>query len=248
MKLGVIGGTALESLELVGRQTTHLNTSWGQPSGPIHSGTLAGTEICFINRHGDDHSIPPHMVNYKANLAALQEMAVDGILAFSAVGGITPEMETGALVLPDQIIDYTWGRHHSYSEGAGTVLRHVDFTQPYCGEMRRALCQAASAEGLTLIDGAVHGVTQGPRLETAAEILRMERDGCDIVGMTGMPEASLARELAIPYACLALVVNPAAGKANREITMDEIVAVMEGATPDLKALLTTFVELSGRNA
>lgn len=244
MRLGVIGGTALESLELEDRQLTHIDTPWGLPSGPIHSGILGGTEICFINRHGDDHSIPPHRVNYRANVAALREMAVDSILAFSAVGGISSRMVTGALVLPDQIIDYTWGRDHSFSEGAGTVLRHVDFTEPYCASMRRDLLDAAQSQGQLLVDGAVHGVTQGPRLETAAEIRRMENDGCDIVGMTGMPEAGLARELGIPYACVALVVNPAAGNADREITMEDIAQVMKNATPAMLSLLMGFGSLS----
>lgn len=243
MKLGVIGGTALESVALGGRQARNINTLWGEPSGPVHTGNLGDAQICFINRHGDDHSIPPHRVNYRANIAALRELGVDGILAFSAVGGISSRMITGALVVPDQIVDYTWGRHHSFSEGAGTLLRHVDFTEPYCPEMRQKLLRAAKAEELALVDGGIHGVTQGPRLETAAEIRRMERDGCDLVGMTGMPEASLARELEIPYACLALVVNPAAGKAEGEITMDDISQVMQSAVPSLLALLTRLARL-----
>ena len=237
MKLGIIGGTALESLALEGKGRRSLSTTWGEPSAPLWEGRLGATEVLFINRHGDDHSIPPHRVNYRANIAALHAEGVEGIVAVNAVGGINKRMVPGALVTPHQIIDYTWGRSHSYADGPGDPLFHVDFTDPYCPVLRKRLREVAQALDIPLIDHAVHGVTQGPRLETAAEIARMERDGCDLVGMTAMPEAGLARELAVPYASIAIVVNPAAGKSDREITMDEIARVMAGAAPQVLRLL-----------
>jgi len=240
--LGIIGGTALEALPLENREKHEIKTPWGDPSGVVHCGAIGATRIAFINRHGDDHSIPPHGVNYQANIAALQQLEVDAIIAVNAVGGINPAMPPGALVLPDQLVDYTWGRIQTYSHGADDVLRHVDFSLPYCGALQQKLQAAARARNIALMVGGVHGVTQGPRLETAAEIVRMERDGCDLVGMTGMPEAALARELGIAYVCIALVVNPAAGKSEREITMAEIAAVMAKTAPKVVALLTSFCQ------
>ncbi|MCK9503590.1 MAG: S-methyl-5'-thioinosine phosphorylase [Porticoccaceae bacterium] len=240
--LGIIGGTALEALPLKNRVKRAIKTPWGKPSGVVHCGAIGENEVFFINRHGDDHRIPPHRVNYRANIAALQQLGVDGIVAVNAVGGINAAMPPGALVLPNQLIDYTWGRIQTYSHGADDVLRHVDFSLPYCGALQQKLQAAARARNIALMVGGVHGVTQGPRLETAAEIVRMERDGCDLVGMTGMPEAALARELGIAYVCIALVVNPAAGKSEREITLAEIAAVMASTAPELLALLTEFCQ------
>lgn len=240
MKLGIIGGTALESLALGPDQPLEMATRWGKPSSPIARGRIGDTEIFFINRHGAAHSLPPHRVNYRANLAALQSCGVDAILAVNAVGGITSAMVPGQLVLPHQIIDYTWGREHSFSDGPDDKLLHIDFTNPYGELLRRAMLAVAETAGISLVDGGVFAITQGPRLETAAEVLRLERDGCDLVGMTGMPEAALARELDIPYVALALVVNPAAGKSDREITLEEIGAVMTAATPNLLKLLEAF--------
>jgi len=237
MRFGIIGGTALESLALQGSRRIALTTTWGEPSSPVWEGRLGDAQVLFVNRHGDDHRIPPHRVNYRANIAALHGEKVEGIIAVNAVGGISSTMTPGMLVLPHQIIDYTWGRDHSYADGPDHPLLHVDFTEPYCPALRARLRDAARALNITLIDGAVHGVTQGPRLETAAEIVRMERDGCDLVGMTGMPEAALARELAIPYASLAIVVNAAAGKGEGAITMDDIARVMADAAPQVLALL-----------
>jgi len=166
----------------------------------------------FLARHGAPHTLAPHAVNYRANVWALREAGVREIIAINAVGGIGDAYPPGRLVIPDQLIDYTWGREHSYCGGAGRALQHVDFTTPYSASLRRRLLQAAPHVGLEVADGGVYGVTQGPRLETAAEIGRMARDGCDIVGMTGMPEAALARELELDYACCAVVVNRAAGR------------------------------------
>lgn len=238
MAIGIIGGSGLYAFdELTDRRTLAVDTDWGKPSAPLVTGNLHGRAAVFLTRHGETHSIPPHRVNYRANIAALQKQGVRAIFAVNVVGGINGEMSPGDLVIPDQIIDYTWGREHTYSDGLGRPLQHVDFTRPYDGKLRGTLLQAVIASGLRVHSGGVYGATQGPRLETAAEIARMANDGCDIVGMTGMPEAGLARELGIPYACLALVVNMAAGLGNAEITMADIEAIMSLRMPAIRRVL-----------
>lgn len=234
----IIGGSGLqqlpglEVLERIDRQTP-----WGKLSSPVTIGRLGGRKILFIARHGDNHGIAPHRVNYRANIAALAELGATAVLAFNAVGGIGPGLGAGCLVIPDQIIDYTWGREHTYSDSTDVSLQYVDFTEPYDKQLRQALVDAAIGRNQPVQNGGVYGATQGPRLESAAEILRMERDGCDIVGMTGMPEAGLAREKGLPYACLALVVNPAAGKSEALITMEDIAGVMERGIPVVASIL-----------
>jgi 5'-methylthioinosine phosphorylase len=211
--LGILGGTGLAvfgGLEIERREL--VDTPWGAPSAPLVHGRVAGRPVVFLARHGVDHALAPHAVNYRANLWALREAGVRRVIAVNAVGGIGSECPPGRLVIPDQLIDYTWGRAHSFCDGIDGRLQHVDFTHPYSGALRTALLAAAARAGLPAKDGAVYGVTQGPRLETAAEIDRLARDGCDIVGMTGMPEAGLAREIALEYACCAVVVNRAAGR------------------------------------
>ncbi len=240
MKVGIIGGSglyALDELEVGERQA--VDTPWGKPSDQLVCGILQGCEVAFIARHGEAHQVPPHKVNYRANLAALQARGVEAVLAVNVVGGINGEMCPGDLVIPDQVIDYTWGREHTYSDGAGSTLQHVDFTNPYDKSLRETLLQAAIASGLPVHGDGVLGVTQGPRLETAAEIRRMANDGCDIVGMTGMPEAALARELGLPYACLALVVNMAAGLAAEPIYMADIESVMAERMPVVRSVLVS---------
>ena len=240
MKIGIIGGSglyALDELEVTQRQA--VDTPWGKPSDQLVCGSLNGCEVTFIARHGELHHIPPHRVNYRANLAALQAVGVEAVLAVNVVGGINGEMCPGDLVIPDQVIDYTWSREHTYSDGAGAALQHVDFTEPYDKPLRETLLKAAIASGLPVHGEGVHGVTQGPRLETAAEIRRMANDGCDIVGMTGMPEAALARELGLPYACLALVVNMAAGLAAEPISMEKIESMMALRMPVVRRLLAS---------
>lgn len=246
MKIGLIGGTALEHLNLDQQQRQVVLTCWGEPSAPLVTGRLEGAEVVYINRHGEHHNIPPHRVNYRANIQALHQQAVDAIVALNAVGGITKAMVPGSLVLPHQLIDYSWGRAHTFSDSEDMPLQHVDFTYPYDENLRARVLKVALGGGLELIDGAVHAVVQGPRLETASEILRLERDGCNIVGMTGMPEAALARELGIPYISIGLVVNPAAGKSTRLITLDEIGEVMKAAQPRLLALVRALcADLAG---
>jgi 5'-methylthioadenosine phosphorylase len=211
--LAIIGGsglTQLASLEISGRKA--VRTPYGEPSGALTFGRLRGRETVFLARHGYGHTIPPHEVNYRANVWALREEGAAAIVSIASVGGIRADLGPGALVVPHQIIDYTWGRRATFFEGGDVPVTHVDFTMPYAEPLRQRLLAAARACGETVVDGAIYAATQGPRLESAAEIDRLERDGADVVGMTGMPEAALARELAVPYAAIAVVVNHAAGR------------------------------------
>ena len=213
--LGIIGGTGLTELEALAlEREMPVQTPWGPPSAPLLHGRWAGRPVVFLARHGRDHSLPPHAVNYRANLWALHQAGVAEVVAVNAVGGIAAAYPAGALAVPGQVIDYTWGRAHTFCDGQGHPLQHVDFTHPYDEALRVALLRAGSAAGVAVVDGGVYGATQGPRLESAAEVDRMARDGCDLVGMTGMPEAGLARELGLAYACLAVVVNRAAGRGD----------------------------------
>ena len=210
--LAIIGGSGLSQLAAL--QVTHrevVRTPYGEPSGPLTFGKLLGRPVVFLARHGDAHAIAPHAINYCANLWALREQKADGIVSVASVGGIRSDLTPGTIVIPDQIIDYTWGRRSTYFEGAAPVT-HIDFTEPYSPDLRARLLAAAKACGKPARDRAVYATTQGPRLETAAEIDRLERDGADVVGMTGMPEAALARELDLRYAAICLVVNFAAGR------------------------------------
>ncbi|MCX7273810.1 MAG: S-methyl-5'-thioinosine phosphorylase [Burkholderiales bacterium] len=247
MKFAIIGGsglTQLPGLEHGRRQV--VRTPYGDPSGPLTHGRLDGVELVFLARHGYGHTIAPHEINYRANVWALHSAGVDGIVSVATVGGIRPEYGPGVLVLPDQIIDYTWGRRSTFFEGPDQPVTHVDLTVPYDDRVRDRLTKAAAnlAEPLSLVG--TYGCTQGPRLETAAEIRRMERDGCDLVGMTGMPEAVLARELAIPYATLAVVANHAAGKGDSRdaISLEAIGAVLEAAMARVHRILAEFMRLS----
>ncbi|MGH8582149.1 MAG: S-methyl-5'-thioinosine phosphorylase [Gammaproteobacteria bacterium] len=222
-RLAIIGGTGLRTLsglEIVRRVVTQ--TPYGEPSGPLVHGLLGGIEVAFMARHGVAHAIPPHQVNYRANLWALKDSGIRHIIAINAVGGITPRYAPGWVAVPHQIIDYTWSRAHTFFEGDLEQVTHVDFTQPYCESLRQVLVRAATGAHVEAVPEGTYGATQGPRLETAAEIDRMERDGCDVVGMTGMPEAALARELGVCYAACNVVANWAAGRAPGAITMDTI--------------------------
>src|SRR5215210_1644801 len=194
--LAIIGGsgfTQLANLEVVRREV--VRTPYGDPSGAITLGTIRGQPVAFLARHGYGHTIPPHKVNYRANMWALAQHEVEYIVSVASVGGIHPDLKPGTLAVPDQIIDYTYGREFTYFDGGDRSVVHIDFTRPYCEALRQRLLQAASAAGEVLHEGGTYAATQGPRLESAAEIDRMDRDGATMVGMTGMPEAALAREL-----------------------------------------------------
>ncbi len=232
IKPAIIAGSGLLSIPgLRVDDTQVVDTPWGQPSGPVYKGRLQGVEVLFMARHGDAHTIPPHKVNYRANIAALQQVGATHLLAYNAVGGISADCETGKLIVADQIVDYTWGREHTYYDGTDASLEHIEFTSPYDEALRQVLVRAADSARVTIFSQGVYGATQGPRLESGAEIKRMERDGCDIVGMTGMPEVALAREKHLPYASLSLVVNAAAGKASGPITMADIEQVLAERIP-----------------
>lgn len=211
--LAIIGGsglTQLSGLDITARKA--VRTPYGEPSGALTFGRLRGREAVFLARHGYGHTIPPHEVNYRANIWALREAGASEIVSVASVGGIRADLGPGTLVIPHQIVDYTWGRRSTFFEGGDVPVTHVDFTAPYAERLREKLLAAARACGEVVVDGAVYAATQGPRLESAAEINRLERDGADVVGMTGMPEAVLARELDLAYAAIAVVVNHAAGR------------------------------------
>lgn len=237
--LAVIGGTGVYKLaQLDDVQTHEVETRYGAPSGPVRVGTLLGHRVAFLARHGEGHSLPPHKINYRANLAALQQIGAARVLALNTVGGITERFGPRVLACPDQLIDYTWGRISTLCEEPGSEVLHVDFGHPYSPLLRSKILAAARVTGTALVDGGCYAATQGPRLETIAEIARLRRDGCDLVGMTGMPEAGLARELGLEYACLAIVANWAAGCGDaEEITLAEVLANVEAASVGLPELV-----------
>jgi 5'-methylthioadenosine phosphorylase len=242
--LGIIGGTGLT--QLANLEITHrkvARTPYGEPSGALTFGHICEQEVIFLARHGYGHTIPPHEVNYRANLWALKDQGVDRVVSVATVGGIHPSLLPGTLVVPDQIIDYTHGRAATFFVDSDKPVTHLDFTYPYCVPMRDALLQAATRAGIRLRDGGVYGAVQGPRLETAAEINRMERDGADMVGMTGMPEAYLAREIELCYATVGAVVNYAAGRGSSAdgIQMEEIQAVLGEVMQQVRHLLEQLV-------
>lgn len=238
MRVGIIGGSGLYCLDPAAHAELHeFDTPFSSTAVVLALESTTAGPVWFLPRHGRGHDIAPHEINYRANLWALREAGVTRVVAVNAVGGISAAMQPGVLVLPDQIIDYSWGREHTYFSGRHAFDKHIDFTTPYSAALAALLQAAARTAGLSLLKGAVYACTQGPRLETAAEIRRLARDGCDIVGMTGMPEAALARELALEYASLALVVNRAAGLGPAEISMDAIRQVMVTAIADVRRVL-----------
>jgi len=237
--LAIIGGSGLTQLSTLAISRREVvRTPYGEPSAPLLFGSVAGRPTVFLARHGHGHTIPPHRVNYRANLWALKARDVTAVLAVASVGGIR-DAPPGALVLPHQLVDYTSGRMATYFDGEEGKVVHVDFTRPYTGWLRQRCLEAARLAGLKLHDGGVYGAVNGPRLESAAEIDRMDRDGATLVGMTGMPEAALARELAIDYATIAVVVNHAAGRGDsaQAISLDGIVRTLQGGMERVRALL-----------
>lgn len=241
--IAIIGGsglTNLQNLKIIRREV--IRTPYGEPSAPMVYGELEGTEVAFLPRHGPRHTIPPHEINYRANIWALKNAGISHVIAIAAVGGISEHYQAPrTIAIPDQIIDYSYGREHTFFSGADKQVTHVDFTHPYCSALRSILIKSADKIKLPVIDRGIYGATQGPRFETAAEILRMEKDGADMVGMTGMPEASLARELDLCYATVALVVNPAAGKSEHEISLKDIDENLSSGMSDVRHLIESAI-------
>lgn len=236
-KIAVIGGTGMNQWPgLKIERQLDIDTPYGRPSAPIVVGRVYGIEAAFLARHGEGHKLPPHAINYRANLAALHKAGVRTVVAIAAVGGIAPWFPPGAVAVPVDVIDYTYGREHTFSDGAHAELKHVEFTEPYSERVRRELMHAALAQRIDIADGGVLAVTQGPRLESAAEVRRLKRDGNDMVGMTGMPEAALAAELGMDYACLAFCVNWAAGIGSGDIH-GEIQASIETGMAKVRDIL-----------
>ena len=243
--LAIIGGsglTKLANLEVTQRKVSR--TPYGEPSGPLTFGRIQDCDLIFLARHGYGHTIAPHEVNYRANLWALKDAGADRIVSVASVGSIRKDLKPGSLVIPDQIVDYTWGRRSTFFEGSGSPVNHIDFTEPFSTVLRKVLLKAAADCKEKVFDGGVYAATQGPRLETAAEINRLERDGADIVGMTGMPEAALAREISLEYATIAVVANYAAGRGDsaHAIPLDKIGAILDEAMGRVRRIIEKVCE------
>ncbi len=242
--LALIGGSGLSRLDGFNPvKKNKINTVFGETSACLSIGKFAKQDIVFLPRHGNPHVVPPHKINYRANIWALKDLGVERIIAVTAVGGITSLSSPGTTIIPHQIIDYTYGRENTFFDGTVNSLEHIDFTQPYNSNLRTRLIEAAHKEKIKIIDGGVYAATQGPRLETSAEILRLENDGADIVGMTGMPEASLAKEAGLAYAKISIVANWAAGKADSEqkITVSDINSVIQGSIAKIKKIISSYL-------
>jgi 5'-methylthioadenosine phosphorylase len=238
--LAIMGGsglTQLANLDVSHREV--VRTPYGEPSGAVTFGQMCGREVAFLARHGYGHTVPPHEVNYRANIWALWKRGAIGIISVASVGSIRPDLKPGDVVIPHQIIDYTWGRKSTYHEGQDCTVTHIDFTEPYDRVLRQKLIDAAGIIGVPVSASSVYASTQGPRLETAAEVNRLERDGVDIIGMTGMPEAALAREAGLPYAALCVVANWAAGRGDSQhaISFADIESTLQTAMGNVRSVI-----------
>ncbi len=237
--IAIIGGTGLEQADFINPVQQHdIVTPYGKPSSDILEAKINSHKVFFLSRHGKNHTLAPHKINYRANIWALDSLKVKKIIAVAAVGGINKNMPPQALMLPDQIIDYTWGREHTFFDD--DRVEHVEFGQPYCEKLRQAILSVCKSLNIKLNSNGTYGATQGPRLETNAEIRRMQQDGCDIVGMTAMPEAALARELGICYASIAICANWAAGISDKEISMDDISKNLKQAMDKVTCIIKNY--------
>lgn len=241
-KYAVIIGSGFPSLA-GGGAGHNIATRFGAPSAAIHEISLEGRSLLSLARHGDDHSIAPHRINYRANLTALKELGADSVIALCTVGVVSTIRQSGEIAIPDQILDYTWGREHTIFDGADGIVEHIEFTEPLSPKLREGLLAAATVADLDCHDGGVYAATQGPRLETAAEVDRLERDGADYVGMTAMPEAAIAFELGLQYACLALIVNRAAGRGDTPIHEDVESSTLSARTQAMSLLRQFFKQV-----
>lgn len=239
----IIGGTGLYALdELQDVRQVLPETLYGSLSGPVTIGTWHGRRVAFLARHGAGHTIAPHRVNYRANIDGLRQLGARCIVAINAVGGIGAEFGPRVLALPDQLIDYTHGRLSSFSDRPGVPVEHIDFSDPYSAAIRQQLLAAAETAAVPLVPHGTYAVTEGPRLETRAEISRLKRDGAHLVGMTAMPEAALAREAGLDYASLCVVANWAAGCGDAAvITMDEIHAHLKEGMQAVRRVIAAFL-------
>jgi 5'-methylthioadenosine phosphorylase/5'-methylthioinosine phosphorylase len=242
--LAIIGGTGLTQLsDLTIIKRERLETPYGAPSAEFVTGELNGKAVIFLARHGNPHTIAPHNINYRANIWGLKQLGIQQIIAVAAVGGITEAMKPAHIAIPDQIIDYSYGRKHTFFDDVNFPVTHIDFSHPYNRKLRDLLIIAAANINIAVTQNATYGCTQGPRLETPAEIKRMAQDGCDLVGMTAMPEAALAKELDIEYAAISVVANWAAGITNEEITMADIEHNLHSGMANTALLLKAFIAL-----
>jgi 5'-methylthioadenosine phosphorylase len=246
--LAIIGGTGLTQLDNL--QITRrliVRTPYGEPSQPLIFGEIAGREVVFLARHGSGHTIPPHEVNYRANISALHLQGVTEIAAVATVGGIHADLVPGTIAMPHQIIDYTHGRKNTFFDGMDFPVKHIDFTEPYCQNLRARWERAANSVGEPLVKHGVYAAMQGPRLETAAEINRLERDGATMVGMTGMPEAALAKELGISYAAICPIANHAAGRGDslHSIEYEAMVENLNQTMARVRNIIAALVKQNG---
>lgn len=236
-EIGVIGGTGFEKL-LSGAEQLRVGTPYGI-APPLSIGNIGGKKVVFLPRHGPDHSLPPHKVNYRANMYALHSMGVKQVIAINAVGAINRNFKPSDIVLPHDFVDFTKFRQATFYDEA--PVTHIDISQPYCPEMRKLIIETAKRLGIPLWNEAILVCTEGPRFETAAEIEIFRRLGCDLVGMTGVPEVVLARELEICYAAICFVSNMAAGIQER-LTPTEVQEISVKVTPKLGQILTETVK------
>lgn len=246
--LAIIGGTGLTQLDNLNiTKRLIVRTPYGEPSQPFVFGEIGGCEVIFLARHGGGHTIAPHAVNYRANIFALHQQGVTEIAAVATVGGIHPDLAAGVIAVPHQIIDYTYGRKNTFFDGVNNPVKHIDFTEPYCPNLRESWLQAAIAAGEPVVDHGVYATTQGPRLETAAEIDRLEGDGATMVGMTGMPEAVLARELGMSYAAICPVANHAAGRGDslHGIQYEEVIANLNQTMVRVRKIISQLLKQHG---
>ncbi len=242
-RIAIIGGTGLSTLTAMQVYDSEWpSTPYGEPNAPLIHTRLGGEMVIFFARHGEGGTFAPHLVNYRANLAALKQAGIEKIIAVNAVGGITEEMQMGAICVPDQLIDYTFGRPDTFFDGVKKPVKHIDFAVPFNTVVRQQLLAAAQTIDVPVVAGGVYGCTQGPRLETAAEINRLERDGCDLVGMTAMPEAALAMELGLEYASVCVVVNRASGRSDKPLSLSQIRMQLAETMPKVETLLKQAVQ------
>lgn len=239
LKFALLTGSGFDALPDSGDEHT-VETRFGEPSAPIRIVRVGAHDIYSLARHGTSHTIPPHAINYRANLLALRDLGAAFVVSLNTVGVISNACPPGGLAVPSQVIDYTWGREHTVYDGADGVVRHIDFTEPFSLNLRRGLLAAAEGAGVPCFDGGVYAATQGPRLESAAEIDRLERDGADFVGMTAMPEAAIAAELGLDYACIAMVVNRAAGRSDTPILEDVAASTLAARDATIEVLQQFF--------